>query len=102
MKKKFLIFLSLILVLSVLLVGCTPPAGEDQADTEDKTEEAAPSTEGEKILRTNNSSEPGSLDPPLAQGTHESWVLDHAFEGLMKIDKDLNVEIGRASCRERV
>ncbi len=96
MKKKLLIFLSLILVLSVVAVGCTPPAGDDEADTNDKTEETAPSTEGEKILRTNNSSEPGSLDPPLAQGTHESWVLDHAFEGLMKIDKDLEVVPGMA------
>ena len=49
------------------------------------TPTTAPTTPAvEKILRTNNSSEPGSLDPALAQGTHESWVLDHTFEGLMK------------------
>ena len=49
-----------------------------------------------KILRSNNVFEPGSLDPALAQGTHESWVLDHTFEGLMKIDPDMKVVPGMA------
>ena len=49
-----------------------------------------------KILHTNNTSEPGSLDPALAEGTHESWVIDHVFEGLMKKDKDGNLVGGMA------
>lgn len=49
-----------------------------------------------KILRTNNSSEPGSLDPALAQGTHESWILDHVFEGLFKKSEDGTVVPGMA------
>ncbi len=42
---------------------------------------------GNKILRSNNGSEPGSLDPALAQGTHESWVLENVFEGFMTFDE---------------
>lgn len=80
MKKKISLLLSLILIASIALAGCG--AGGDK--------EA-------KILRTNNSSEPGTLDPALAQGTHESWVLDHAFEGLMKRDNDGQIVGGMAS-----
>src|SRR5690606_21671321 len=39
---------------------------------------------GPKILRLNNNEEPGSLHPGTAQGTHDSWILEHAFEGLTK------------------
>ena len=28
--------------------------------------------------------EPGALHPGMAQGTHDSWILEHAFEGLTK------------------
>lgn len=99
MKKKFLILLSLMLVVSMLIVGCVPDA--DKPADNGKTEDEKPATgenasDGEKILRTNNSSEPGSLDPPLAEGTHESWILDHTFEGLMTVDKDLEIVPGMA------
>lgn len=80
MKRKLAIFLSLTLILTILLSGC------GGGDTD----------KGKKILRTNNSSEPGSLDPALAQGTHESWILDHIFEGLMKRDEKGNIVPGMA------
>ncbi len=78
MSKKYLVLISLLLLTAVIFTGCTGGSS------------------GEKILRTNNSSEPGSLDPALAQGTHESWVLDHTFEGLMKVDPKLQVVPGMA------
>ena len=65
MKKKLFVLASLFLAFSFVLTGCSPKA---------------PTTAAPKILRTNNSSEPGSLDPALAQGTHESWVLQHTFK----------------------
>lgn len=71
-------------------------APEAEAPEEEAPEEEAPAEEGEKpadesgekILRTNNSSEPASLDPALARGTHESWTLQHAFTGLMDYDEN--------------
>ena len=107
MKKKLIVILSFILVLSIFTVGCVPkgdaPAGDTPA-TDEKPGEEKPEGEetadGEKILRTNNGSEPGSLDPALAQGTHESWVLDHAFEGLMKLNSDLEIVEGMAESYE--
>nr|WP_300005660.1 peptide ABC transporter substrate-binding protein [Tissierella sp.] len=113
MKKKLLILLSLILALSIFAAGCVPK-GDDKADTPpvvepddkgDKDDEKEPDepkdeTTGEKILRTNNAEEPGSLDPALAQGTHESWILDHAFEGLMKVNENLEIVEGMAESYE--
>ena len=77
MKKKFSVLLSIILLISMLFTGCSNSGG---------------GTGGKKILRSNNSSEPGSLDPPLAQGTHESWIL-RIFEGLMTFDEKELVQV---------
>ena len=97
MNRKLLIVLSLILVLSMVATACSPPQGGDSQPTTGSEEPAnVEEPAAEKVLRTNNSSEPGSLDPPLAQGTHESWILDHTFEGLMKVDPDLKIVPGMA------
>jgi ABC-type oligopeptide transport system, periplasmic component len=84
----------LLLVVSVFVSACS---SDDETPT---TEPEEPTTgeeqTGEKILRTNNSSEPGSLDPALAQGTHESWILNNLFEGLMKHDSTGQIIPGMA------
>ncbi|HPL52512.1 MAG TPA: peptide ABC transporter substrate-binding protein [Bacillota bacterium] len=78
MKKSLVLALTMLMVLSIALSACAPKAPAE-------TPGGAATPAGEpKILRSNNSSEPGSLDPALAQGTHDSWVLDHTFEGLYK------------------
>ncbi|MBY0098119.1 peptide ABC transporter substrate-binding protein [Mesobacillus maritimus] len=85
MKKKLGSTLILILSTFFVLSGCfgggttKEPASNDSGKPSDETEETAP-----KVLRLNNSSEPGSLHPGTAQGTHDSWILEHAFEGLTK------------------
>ncbi len=82
MKKSLVLVLAMLMIFSIAMSACTPKA---PAETP-AGETPAPGAEEPKILRTNNGSEPGSLDPALAQGTHESWVLDHCFEGLMARD----------------
>lgn len=93
-SKKLLILLSLLLVVSVFVSACS--SGEDTATPEPETPTTGEEKPVEKILRTNNSSEPGSLDPALAQGTHESWILNNLFEGLMKHDSTGQVIPGMA------
>lgn len=85
MKKKVLLFGSIMMTAALLLSACsTAPTTPTTPGTP-----TTPNTPAEKkILRTNNSSEPGTLDPALAQGTHESFILDHSFEGLMKRDSE--------------
>ncbi|MGI6586467.1 MAG: peptide ABC transporter substrate-binding protein [Lutisporaceae bacterium] len=91
MKKYLVLVLAMLMVLSFALSACVPKApGETPG-------EATPALGAEpKILRTNNAFEPGSLDPALAQGTHDSWVLDHTFEGLTKKDVDGKIVMGMA------
>jgi oligopeptide transport system substrate-binding protein len=91
MKKSLVLVLAMLMILSMALSACAPKA---PAETPGETP-AEPVAEP-KILRTNNMSEPGSLDPALAQGTHESWVLDHTFEGLTKRDPNGTIVPGMA------
>ncbi|MCM3587374.1 peptide ABC transporter substrate-binding protein [Mesobacillus maritimus] len=81
LARSLIFLLSIVFVLSGCFGGGTnnESTPEESADPGEKTEETGP-----KILRLNNSSEPGSLHPGTAQGTHDSWILEHAFEGLTK------------------
>ncbi|HWR61446.1 MAG TPA: peptide ABC transporter substrate-binding protein [Clostridia bacterium] len=91
MKKSLVLVLAMMLILSMALSACAPKAPESTPG------EATPAPTAEpKILRTNNMSEPGALDPQLAQGTHDSWVLDHIFEGLYKKGQDGTIIPGMA------
>lgn len=95
MSKKFIILTSLILVLAIIFTGCSSPSNEGK-DPAGNNQTAG----GKKILRSNNSSEPGSLDPALAQGTHESWILENVFEGLMTFDENGELVPGMAESYE--
>jgi len=91
MKKSLVLVLAMMLILSMALSACAPKAPEATPG------EATPAPTAEpKIFRTNNMSEPGALDPQLAQGTHDSWVLDHIFEGLYKKSQDGSIVPGMA------
>jgi len=92
MKKRLVLFTGILLILTMIVTGCFSPtvkAGDENAGSTKK-----------KILRANNGSEPGSLDPALAQGTHESWVLENVFEGLMTFDENGKLVEGMAESYE--
>ena len=78
MKKKLAAIFSLVLAVTMSVTGCGGTSG------------------GEKVARVVSGGEPGSLHPALSQGTHESIILDHVFEGLMKRDKEGKIVPGMA------
>ncbi|MFJ7638052.1 peptide ABC transporter substrate-binding protein [Peribacillus sp. NPDC097206] len=80
MKKSKFSVLSLFLAMILVLAACNGGSKETSNEKEEGTNK---STEP-KVLNLNNSSEPGSLHPAKAQGTHDSWILNHTFEGLTK------------------
>jgi oligopeptide transport system substrate-binding protein len=84
MKKVLLTVLCLMVAFSLIGTGC----GQFQ----DTSSESG----GPKVLRLNNMEEPGSLHPQKAQGTHDSWVLEHIFEGLTKKSVDGKIIPGMA------
>lgn len=88
MRNHKVRLLSIVLASVLLLAACGGGKNATANNTGNtKTTEGASSAGGEKILRTNNKSEPGSLDPAIAKGTHESFVLQHAFSGLMRYNE---------------
>lgn len=98
MKKRNLRFATMLLALVLLLTACgggNAPANNAGNNGAKEATADAGSSEG-KILRTNNNSEPGSLDPALATGTHDSWPMQHMFEGLMKYNEKGEVVEGMA------
>ena len=95
MKKKKFSFMALLLALVLVVSACSGSTGSDEKD-----DNAAEKEEGPKVLNLNNTSEPGSLHPALAQGTHESWILEHSFEGLISKDENGNIVPGMAESWE--
>ncbi|WP_235993041.1 peptide ABC transporter substrate-binding protein [Heyndrickxia sporothermodurans] len=83
-KKSFYSFFAVFLAAMLMLAGCfggkEETAKPADGDSGKKTEE----TKGPKVLKLNNTEEPGALHPGLAQGTHDSWILEGTFEGLTK------------------
>ena len=70
------------LAFTLLLSGCF--SGQPEKPASPKPNEEKPAEPQRKVLRLNNNEEPGALHPGKAQGTHDSWILEHAFEGLTK------------------
>lgn len=107
MKSKFYLFSALLLVVALLLSACsfsesTSNNNNNNNETESPTDSENDGTTDEessspKVLRLNNGSEPGSLHPALAQGTHDSWILEHTFEGLTKKNAEGDIQPGMAS-----
>lgn len=92
MKKKKFSFMALLLALVLVVSACSGSTGTEKKDDDN----AAQEEKGPKVLNLNNTSEPGSLHPALAQGTHESWILEHSFEGLTSKDEKGNIIPGVA------
>ena len=92
MKKRLVLFTGILLVLAMIVTGCFSPTVKSGDENTEDTKK--------KILRTNNGSEPGSLDPALVQGTHESWILENIFEGLMTFDENGKLVEGIAESYE--
>lgn len=70
--KKLLSIKAVSFVFAALMLfsGCTT------------TGESSGLSEVTNIITLNNRSEPGSLHPGLARGSHDAWIIDHMFEGL--------------------
>lgn len=83
MKKRSLLFFSLLLVVSMVLAAC--------GGKEDK---AAPDKKGEvkQDLRININTEPPTLNPGLAEDSTSGTVLRQILEGLTRINLDGKAE----------
>lgn len=96
MKRKSLKLLSMALISAMLLTACgggsTTPEKKDEGNAENKPAVTDVATPKVNRIVTNNTSEPATLDPAKAQGTHESFPLQHMFVGITRNNKDGQVE----------
>ncbi len=109
MYKKKSLLISLLLVFALALVGCGGSESKDGGAGNAKegnggttTESKSARTLTDNIIHTANGSNPGTLDPALAQGTHESWILQHLYTGLMTYDKEGKLVPGMAEAEPTV
>lgn len=96
MKKSKFSVLALLMAIMLILAACNGGSKETSNEKEGGSGDSAKS----KVLNVNNSSEPGSLHPANAQGTHESWILEHTFEGLTKKTEEGKIVPGSAESWE--
>jgi oligopeptide transport system substrate-binding protein len=82
-NKKWIWLTSLLTILSILLAGCTPPASS--ATT------AAPASSGTLRWSLEGINELPALDPPLAGASQSVGVISLVFEGLVRLDGNLNI-----------
>ena len=92
MKRKSLKLLSMALISAMLLTACGGGGSTPEKKEDGKPAATNVATPQVNRIVTNNSSEPGTLDPAKAQGTHESFPLQHMFVGLTRNGKDGKVE----------
>ncbi|MDF2877102.1 MAG: peptide-binding protein [Clostridia bacterium] len=99
MKRKLFALALGVVLAATSLVGCGSGNGTTSPEkgTENSTEGGGESgSTTEKIASLVSGGEPGSLHPALSQGTHESVILDHIFEGLMKRNQEEEIVPGMA------
>ncbi|WP_059173020.1 peptide ABC transporter substrate-binding protein [Bacillus sp. FJAT-27445] len=82
MKKRFSIFFSMLIVMSMFLAACSGGNNANGDKKDDKKKDVP------QEMKVNINSEPFSLHPGLANDATSGGVLLQTFEGLTRIDKD--------------
>lgn len=95
MKKRMKRIGCLLIALSFMLTACGGGNGNGNGEAVSDS-----GKEEKMIIHTSNGPEPGSLDPALATGTHESWALNHLYTGLLSYDKEGKLIDGMAEMPE--
>ena len=94
LKKLASLGLASVLTLSIALTGCG--SNDDKSDGNKGTgkEPAQSELAAEQILRVNWEQEPPDLDPQTSTDQVSGWILNNAYEGLVRVDKDGKIEKG--------
>lgn len=82
-KKKLAVLLASALAMSTALVGCSSSGSGGSS--------------GGVELNVNVGPEPATIDPAKNSAVDGATLINHAFEGLMKLDKDNKIVEGQAA-----
>ena len=84
LKRKFAVILASTLAMSTVLTGCSS-SGDNTSNNSDTFE-----------LSVSVGGEPETIDPQKNTASDGSTLVNHAFEGLMKLDSENNIVGGQA------
>lgn len=102
MKKKLVLMLSAVMVFGSVLSGCgkgnsdtTAPSGSGQTEATQK-----PGNGGAKQLTVQLGPNPETIDPALNSAVDGGNMILHAYETLLILDKDNQIQPGQAESYE--
>ena len=82
MKKRLTSAISVVIILTMMITMLTSCGGGNKSEA--------------NTIHTVTYQEPGSLDPALSRGTHESLILNHLFTGLLSYNSKGDLSPGMA------
>ena len=95
MSKSLALVLAFVMIAAVALTGCGKKASDDgskptTAPTNGASNGEATNTptDGEFVLDISVGPEPETIDPTLNTSVDGATLINHTFEGLMKINAD--------------
>lgn len=97
LKKLASLGLASVLSLSIALTGCGNGDSTDKGNKDSgRGNDTAQTTElaDEQVLRVNWEQEPPDLDPQTSTDQVSGWIMNNAYEGLVRVDKDGKIEKG--------
>ena len=100
LKKLASLGLASVLTLSIALTGCgsKDDSGSGSKKGTGKIRTGKETTQSElaeeQILRVNWETEPPDLDPQTSTDAISGWILNNAYEGLVRVDADGKIEKG--------
>jgi oligopeptide transport system substrate-binding protein len=96
MKRKTALFISLVLVCSLLFTACAKVEDKDKGGGTDTGTGAGAGTGKTDMLTVCAGPDPDTIDPALNSSVDGATLIVHAFEGLMILDKDGKPSLGQA------
>ena len=100
MKKSIAVLLTTILISSAFLAGCgnsAAPAGDAKTEASDAgAAGSSGAASGTNTVDVQVGPSPETIDPALNSAVDGANMIIHAFEGLLKFDKDNNIVPGLA------
>lgn len=95
-KKFMVMFLVLILLVTTAITGCGSKDNNSGKTPEDVMSTSSEGTTEGLVIDVSVGPEPETLDPNLNTAVDGATLINHVFEGLMKLDKDSNIVSGVA------
>jgi len=99
-KKSLVMFLALILLLTTALTGCGSKGGNSGKTPDNGADSGSDGKAEGFTIDVQVGPEPETIDPNMNTAVDGASLINHVFEGLMKLDKEGNIVSGAAESYE--